>query len=154
MQQDAILKINSGTEKLKETRVPAEPIAQFLVKMCEEDAELAAQVVQEHKTMDKCFAFVYEQARKHLDGKDGWIDDNEVYLMAVDYFRLDDEALELQKAEEDAKREAETQKRIAESKEKQAAANEQKAQDAKQKAAKKSAASKVLDGQQSLFEFE
>jgi len=154
MQQDAILKINSSTEQSKETRVPAEPIAIYLAKRCEEDAEFAAQVAQEHKTMDKCFSFVYEQAKKHLNGTNGWIDDNEVYSMAVDYFRLDDEELERKKAEEEEKRKIEKEKRAAEAKEKQDAAVEQKAQETKQKAAKKSAASKVLEGQQSLFEFE
>jgi len=88
---------------IDDKRVPVEPIAIFLKNKCGEDEEFAGQVMQEHKFMDKCLDFVYQQARKYLNGVSGWIDDNEVYMMAVNYFRLDDLELERKQVKERAK---------------------------------------------------
>ena len=112
---DAIRKINDGMVGLGEKRVPAAPIAKFLLSRLENDEELAAFVNQDHKTLQKCFDFVHEQALKHLDKKNGWIDDDEVYQMAVDYYFADDAELERQKAEKAAQDKIESDKRMEES---------------------------------------
>jgi hypothetical protein len=146
MTAEAIAKIDAGMLDSKETKVSAEPIAKFLRGKCSED-DFAALVSQEHKTLDKCFAFVYEQVQKHLNRRQGWIDDNEVYAMAVDYFNLDDAEIERRKAEDAQKAEEERQRRDAESKKKAEEAKELKAKEAKHKAFTK----QVNEGQMSLF---
>ena len=128
MQQEAVKKITDGMQDCQEKRVPAEPIARFLTEKCGGDGDFCALVMQEHKTLEKCFAFVYEQAKNHLDSAGGWIEDNDVYMMAIDYFSLDDAELERQKAEEEAKRAEERRK---EDEERQQRINEAKAQKAR-----------------------
>jgi hypothetical protein len=134
MKQAAINKITEAMQDCAEKRVPAEPIAEFLKSKCGEDGEFAALIAQEHKTLDKCFAFVYEQAQKHLNHANGWINDEEVYMMAVDYFSLDDAEMERQKAEEAKRREQERQEREKERQQQTAAAKEEKALEIKRKA--------------------
>jgi len=127
MEQSAIEKIAASMETITEKRVPAEPIARYLTKKCGEDGEFAALVMQEHKTMEKCFAFVYEQSCNHLNKQSGWIDDNDVYMMAEDYFNLDDAEIERKKAEDEAKRQEERRKSEQEFQQKAAAAKAGKA---------------------------
>lgn len=139
------------------------PIAAYLQTRLEGgDEELAAQVSQEHKTFQKCIDFVAKQCEKHLGGKvNGQISDNDVYLMAVDYFRADDAELERQKAVEDAieaekrkEREIEN-KRLSEERIAQAnVAREQREADKKAEAAKKAAAKKQAEGQLGLFDLQ
>lgn len=145
---DAIIKINESMKNLEEKRVPAEPIVKYLIGRLENDEILAAQIMQEHKTVQKCFDFVYKQAHKHLDGKSGWIDDDEVFQMAVDYFQMDDAELEREKAIEEAKR-AEERKRQQE--EAQRLRDQRKAE-ADVVAAQKTLDKKQVQGQLSLFE--
>ena len=140
---EAINKILSSMGNCHESRVPAAPIAEFLEGKCQEDEEFAALVIQEHKTLSKCFSFVYDQAYNHLNHQNGWISDHDVYMMAVDYFALDDEELERQKLEEEEKRQQERQQREEE--------RQQKA--AQEKEAKKNAAELAAGMDQlSLFE--
>jgi hypothetical protein len=147
MQQEAIKKITDSVKECAEKRVPAEPIAEFLKKKCGDDEEFAALIMKEHKTLDKCFSFVYEQVKKHLNGSNGWVDDNEVYLMSADYFRLDDEEIERKKAEEEAKRNEE--RRIQEEDRQRKADEDKKQKDFEKK--QKAAATKLPEGQMSLF---
>ena len=144
MKSEAIQKIEEGAEESKESRVPAKPIAAFLANKCGEDGGFAETVMQGHKTLEKCFDFVYGQVKKHLNGNSGWIDDGEVYLMAMDYFRLDDAELERKEAGEKARRKEEAANRGAEE-------AGRKAREAKEKAAQKAAAKGVADGQLALF---
>jgi len=147
MQQEAIQKITESGHGNHGADL-ANPIIKFITSKCEEDDEFAALVMLEHKTLEKCLDFVMEQAKKHLDGKSGCIPPDEVYLMTMDYFRLDDEALERKAAEEEEKRRKEREKREAESKRKADEAKAKKEAEAKQK----TASSKVIDGQMSLFD--
>jgi len=62
MVADAINKIKSSMEDLQEKRVPAEPIVRYLTGRLEGDEKFAALIMQEHKTVEKCFDFVYAQA--------------------------------------------------------------------------------------------
>jgi len=146
MQQEAIEKIAVSMQDCKEKRVPVEPIARYLTQKCGEDEEFATLVTQEHKTLAKCFNFVFGQVKKHLNGADGWLDDNDVYLMAADYFSLDDEQLERQKVEEEAKR---AQQRQQQEEERRQKAVEAKAQ--KDRAAQEEKDKKAGFNQLSLF---
>lgn len=143
----AIKKIEEAMQDCKETRVPAEPIAEYLKAKCREDEAFAALVIQEHKTLDKCFAFVYEQARKHLEGKNGWIKDNDVFAMAADYFALDDAELERQKSEEEKKKKEEKLKQENEQKQKESEAKKLKVVEVK----RKKTAKNIDENQLSLF---
>ena len=143
----ALEKINTAMADCQEKRVPAEPIVKYLLEKCGEDEELAGLVIQEHKTLGKCFEFVYEQVKNHLDSKDGWVEDNDVYLMALDYFNLDDAELERRKEQEQAQREQERRQREQEYQRKADELKEQKARETKQKALAK----KYSEDQLSLF---
>lgn len=146
MRENAIKKIKESEHKYHGPEL-ANPIAEFVIGKCEEDEEFAALVMQEHKTLLKCLDFIVEQAKKHLNGKAGYIPPEEVYAMANDYFAMDDAALEAKKAEADAKREEESKKRDAEQKSAKAEKDAEKKADAKKKSVEK----KQADGQMSLF---
>ncbi len=83
-------------EKLKKEMKAAkdksfvEPIIGYLLERCREDEELAEDVVQEHKTWQKCFDYIYEQARKQMKGNCAAVRDNVVYEWAEDYYHKDD----------------------------------------------------------------
>ena len=145
---DAIEKIDDEMVNLDEKRVPALPIVNYLTEQLEGDEKLAELVNQEHKTLEKCFEFVYEQAKKHLNNSNGWIDDNEVYLMAIDYYLADDAELERQKAieaaENEEKRKVQAEENRIRSEERAAAAQAEKAQ--------KAVAKKQVEGQMSLLD--
>lgn len=76
----------------------AEPIMNYLLKRCQEDEGLAQDVVQEHKTYQKCFDYIYNQARKQSKEDYAWICDDTVYEWAEDYYHKDDKAEEEKKA--------------------------------------------------------
>ena len=94
----------------------ADPVIKHLLKRCEEDDGLSSDVLQPHKTWQKCFAYIYEQARKQRDGNCAAVLDDVVYEWAEDYFHKDDKAEEDKKAKEAAEREkkqkADQQKRL------------------------------------------
>jgi hypothetical protein len=137
------------------------PIAEHLIDCLKNgNEELAAQVMAEHKTFQKCIDFVCEQCKKHLNGaQTGQIADAEVYQMAMDYFAMDDAALERQKALDEAEREEKRKKQIAENErlaaERKAQAEADNAKKAAQKAEQKKAEAakkKQVTGQLSLFD--
>lgn len=82
----------------------AEPIIGYLLNRCEEDEGVAEDVAQEHKTWDKCFDYIYEQARKQATGNRAAVRDDVVYEWAEDYYHKDDKAEEEKKAKEAAER--------------------------------------------------
>lgn len=122
-------------EKEKEEGIPpfAESVIGYLLKRCEEDEGLLQDVIQEHKTWEKCLEYLREQALKLIKNRDRdvWlcIDDDAVFEWAEDYYHKDDKAEE----EEKARKAAEQAKR-----EKEAA--EQKKKSRKKKSAKKKGA--------------
>lgn len=89
----------------------AEPVIEYLLKRCEEDLGLAQDVVQEHKTWEKCFDYVYEQARKQAKGNRAAVRDDVVYEWAEDYYHKDDKAEEEKKAKEAAERKKKQEER-------------------------------------------
>lgn len=82
----------------------AEPIIGYLLKRCEEDEGVSEDVAQEHKTWDKCFDYIYNQARKQATGNRVAVRDDVVYEWAEDYYHKDDKAEEEKKAKKTAER--------------------------------------------------
>ena len=80
----------------------ADPIIGYLLERCREDEGLAEDVVQEHKTWQKCFDYIYSQARKQTKGNCAAVRDDVVYEWAEDYYHKDDKAEEEKKAKKAA----------------------------------------------------
>lgn len=145
----------------------ADPIIGYLLKRCEEDEGMAEDVAQEHKTWQKCFDYIYRQARKQTNGNCAAVRDDVVYEWAEDYYHKDDKAEEEKKAKKAAEDKA--KKTATEKAKKVKSATEQKTAKAKGNAEKtekvsvppKAEASKVppkpkknpkeMDGQMDLF---
>ncbi len=83
----------------------AEPIIGYLLERCREDEGLAEDVAQEHKTWQKCFDYIYSQARKQAKGNCVAVRDDVVYEWAEDYYHKDDKEEDKKVAENKAKRE-------------------------------------------------
>ena len=103
-------------EEKKERRPPfAEPVIGYLLERCKEDKGLAEDVVQEHKTWQKCADYIYCRARKQVTGEYAFICDDVVFEWAEDYYHKDDKAEEEEKAREAAEQ-AECDKKAAQRK--------------------------------------
>jgi len=136
----------------------ADPVIGYLLKRCGEDNGLAQDVMQEHKTWEKCLQYIFDQARKQAKGNRAAVRDDVVYEWAEDYYHKDDKAEEEKKAKEAAerkKKEAERKKKAAEKK--PLASQEAGTYAKKEKAADKPTEpkpkknSKDMDGQMDLF---
>lgn len=158
----AVAKLQGELKKAKEGY--AEPILSHMIDRCKESETLADAVCQTHKTWEKCFKYIMDQARKLKSGNCAMVKDSVVYEWAEDYYRLDDKALEEKKTKEAKEREkkqkADQQKRLdgmkkrAEKKAKaetklEAKANKPKKEPEKKEAPKKR--SNELEGQMDLF---
>lgn len=142
----------------------AEPIIGHLLKRCEEDAGLAQDVMQEHKTWKKCYEYIFQQAQKQAkNARSAAVRYNVVYEWAEDYYRKDDKAEEEKKAKEAAERKKKEEERrkkcmkAAEKKEtdkknvKQNVKKEDKAEENPAEQPKPKKAPKEMDGQMDLF---
>lgn len=109
----------------------AEPVIEYLIKRCGEDEGLSQDVMQEHKTWEKCYGYIYSQAQKSAQkgARSCAVRDDIVYEWAEDYYHRDD------KAEEDEKagKAAEARKKAEERKEKAKAEPAKNAARAKEK---------------------
>lgn len=94
----------------------ADPIIEYLLKRCEEDEGLAQDVVQEHKTWQKCFDYIFSQARKQSKGNCAAVRDDVVYEWAEDYYHKDDKAEEAEKAKRESEAKVKREKVAAEKK--------------------------------------
>ncbi|WP_251205849.1 PcfK-like family protein [Acetatifactor aquisgranensis] len=103
VKQRAKEKLKREMEAAKD-RAFAEPVIGYLLGRCKEDQGLAEDVVQEHKTWQKCFDYIYSQARKQVKGNCAAVRDEVVYEWAEDYYHKDDRAEEEKKAKEAAER--------------------------------------------------
>lgn len=103
----------------------AEPVIGYLLKRCKEDYGLAQDVVQEHKAWEKCFDYIYGQAKKQAKGNCAAVRDEVVYEWAEDYYHKDDKAEEEEKAKKKA---------VARAKRKEAAADKTAAKPSQDKA--------------------
>ena len=104
----------------------AEPIIGYLLERCKDDEGLAEDVVQDHKTWQKCFNYIYEKARKKVKGNCAWVRDDVVYEWAEDYYHKDDKAEEEKKAKKAAEDKAKREKSAAERKTAKAKGNAEK----------------------------
>ncbi len=88
----------------------ADPVIKYLLGRCEEDKGLSEDILQKHKTWEKCLSYVYSLARKQASGNGMAVRDEVVYEWAEDYYHKDDKAEEAEKA----KKAAEAKKKAAE----------------------------------------
>jgi hypothetical protein len=115
--QESRLAKQQAEEKLKKELAAAkdksfaDPIIGYLLERCREDEGLAEDVAQEHKTWQKCFDYIYSQARKQAKGNCAAVRDEVVYEWAEDYYHKDDQAEEEKKAKEAAERKKKEQER-------------------------------------------
>ena len=63
---------------------------------------MAEDVAQDHKTWQKCFEYIYRQARQQAHGNCAAVRDDVVYEWAEDYYHKDDKAEEEKKAKKAA----------------------------------------------------
>lgn len=117
----------------------ADPIIGYLIKRCEEDSGMVEDVLQEHKTWQKCFEYISKQAKKQASGNCAAVRDSVVYEWAEDYYRKDDKAEEEKKAKE-------AEERIKKARED--AKNKKKAGKPEKKVVKKQEAPKTKGNQQ------
>lgn len=117
----AVTKLQEELKKAKNTEF-ANPIISHLIERCKDSESLSNDVCQDHKTWDKCFDYIYSQARKQTKGNCAAVRDDVVYEWAEDYYHKDDKKEE----EEKAKKAAEKKKKDAEKKAKEAAVKEDK----------------------------
>ena len=111
----AVTKLQEELKKAKDKSF-ADPIIKHLIERCRESESLASDVCQDHKTWEKCYKYIYEQARKQAKGGSCAVRDDVVYEWAEDYYHRDDKALEEKKAveakEREKKQKADQQKRL------------------------------------------
>ena len=138
--EQAAIKLEMQLETAKTNLLPVFPIVRYLKNKCMNDDAFAAVVNDERKTLAKCLEYVTGEVKKALNGPNGWMDDNEVFVYAEIYFLTDEAVLEkiaAEKAEEERKRQEEVAKKRQEMEEKRKKAAEQ---NRKEKAAQKKAA--------------
>lgn len=108
-------KLGEELKKAKD-KTFADPIINYLLERCEEDAGLSADILQEHKTWEKCFDYIFGQARKQSKGNCVAVRDDVVYEWAEDYYHKEDKAEEEKKAKKEAEAKAKREKAVAERK--------------------------------------
>ncbi len=132
--QDSIPVKQRAEEKLKKELTAAkdksfaDPVVCYLLERCRKDEGLAEDVVQEHKTWQKCFDYIYSQAKKQTKGNSAVVRDDVVYEWAEDYYHKDDKAEEEKKAKKAAEDKAKREKFEAERKTVKAKGNTDKAE--------------------------
>lgn len=113
VKEHAKKKLEKELEKAKDQSF-TEPVIEYLIKRCGEDEGLSQDVMQEHKTWEKCYDYIYSQAKKSAQkgAMSCAVRDDIVYEWAEDYYHKDDKAEEEKKARkaEEAKKKAEERK--------------------------------------------
>ena len=109
VKQRAKEKLEKERESAKDSTF-ADPIIEYLLKRCNEDEGMAEDVVQGHKTWQKCFDYIYSRARKQAKGNCAAFRDDVVYEWAEDYYHKDDKAEEAEKAKKEAEAKAKSEK--------------------------------------------
>ena len=74
-------------ERIVNMNIPTVAIANYLKVLCETDRIIAGRIALPCKSLEKCIEHVEKQARVKCGTGRGWIDDQELYQMAVDYYR-------------------------------------------------------------------
>lgn len=98
-------KLEAELKKAKD-KTFAEPVIEYLLGRCEESESLAQDICQEHKTWEKCYKYLYEQAKKSAEKGSSQcaVRDEVVFEWSEDYYRKDDKAEEEKKAKAEAER--------------------------------------------------
>lgn len=100
--EGAITKLREELKKAEQKEF-AELIIEYLIDRCKESESLAMDICQPHKAWEKCFNYIFDQAKGQTKGNYAAIRDNVVFEWAEDYYRKDDKAEEEKKALEKAK---------------------------------------------------
>lgn len=156
VKERAIKKLEDELKNAKD-KLFADPIIKYLMGRCEEDKGLSEDILQKHKTWEKCLGYVYSLARKQASGNCAAVRDEVVYEWAEDYYHKDDKAEEAEKAKKAEEAKKKTAERTAKSKastgkpksEKKAAQEKQKIPDPAEKKTRRN--SKDLEGQMDMF---
>lgn len=106
----AVTKLQEELKKAKEKDF-AKPVIEHLIERCKDSESLSSDVCQDHKTWEKCYKYIYDQARKQIKGSSGAVRDDVVYEWAEDYYHKDDKAEEETKAKEAAERKKKQEER-------------------------------------------
>ena len=150
----AVTKLQEELKKAKD-KAFADPVIKHLIERCEESESLASDICQDHKTWEKCYKYIYEQARKQAKGSSCAVRDDVVYEWAEDYFHKDDKAEEDKKAKEAAERKKkQDEKTKTDSKKKEVskpAVEPEKKTEAPKPEAKPKRNNKDMDGQLDMF---
>lgn len=150
----AVTKLQEELKKAKD-KAFADPVIKHLIERCEESESLASDICQDHKTWEKCYKYIYEQARKQAKGSSCAVRDDVVYEWAEDYFHKDDKAEEDKKAKEAAERKKkQDEKTKMDSKKKEVskpAVEPEKKTEAPKPEAKPKRNNKDMDGQLDMF---
>ena len=93
----AVTKLQEELKQAK-NKTFAEPVVKHLIERCKESESLASDICQNHKTWEKCYQYINEQARKQAKGNSCAVRDDVVYEWAEDYYHKDDKAEEEEKA--------------------------------------------------------
>lgn len=113
----AIKKLDNDLKKAKDKSF-IEPIISYLQKRCEEDKGLSEDIMQEHKTWEKCFEYIYSKAKEQAGSvRYSAVSSDVVFEWAEDYYHKDDKAEEEEKRKEEKQRK-EKAKAVAEKREK------------------------------------
>ena len=128
--EEASVKLEAELETAKSTLLPVFPIVRYLKNKCMVETDFAALVMDEKKSLKKCFDYVTGEVKKALNSQNGWLDDEEVYAYAETYYMTSEEEFErraAEKAEEEEKeREAVAKKRKEQEEKRKKAAKEKK----------------------------
>ena len=127
-----------------------DPIISYLLKRCEEDEGMAEDVAQGHKTWQKCFDYIYRQARQQAKGNCAAVRDVVVYEWAEDYYHKDDKAEEDKKAKKSEEDKAKKVKSATERKTSRTRSSADKAEKLKEPP-KPRKSRKDMDGQLDMF---
>jgi len=146
----AMQKLEKEKDKAKDP-VFADPIIKYLLGRIKEDMGLVADVLQEHKTWDKCLGYIRKQAQKVAKDGCAYVENETVYEWAEDYYHQDDKALEEKKRREEEERKKKQESRKVTKK--QEAKTEKKEKNIAQNDDRKKQTKKnEIDGQFSLFD--
>ena len=156
---DAIKKLEDAKAKANKGDTLAQAVLDQMIKRAGESEALASDIMQEHKTWDKCRKYIFEKARSKATnnggGNSACVEDHIVYEWAEDYFHKDDKAEEeaaaKKKAAEDARRKKQNEARQASAPKAGTAAKAEKKETKPEPPAPKPEPKKELDGQMDLF---
>lgn len=94
LNEKAIDILKGELEKEHSPMVPTVPIINYLIDKCEKDENFADRITLENKNLKECLEYVLQEVKKKLNGKNGYIPDQEVYNMVETYYLLDEVKIE------------------------------------------------------------